>query len=354
MNRREESRSTVRPGVRRGRRCLVLSAVALLLAACGRFTDTAVDPTPASGGSGGIEVSNPWLGDEGGEVTSETPPLIPWDNGPPVWNISFDLTQDVILEAKMGSTPEARAALGMPAECLVVKGGGEGPVFPAPWKTCALPVLAERGASEAALRFLDATGTTIFASAGTGPVKVAWATYWETEGMQDDSQFTYVFTPQGYYREPSNTPWRSLTDAVRAAYADGIYAELRALFPGNDLSEPYATWPLALGTEFGDPYAAPQADGDGWSIAVTKVVDEATSCWACQTEFAALFSLDFSADGTPESARYLGYCWFPEPHAWANENYDRTDALIRGTDALTERLPACPPKAAPEAPAIAN
>lgn len=320
----------------------LITALIRALAACGRLEATT--------GPGASSEVPPWL--EG--ASSDAPALVPWDGGPPVWNISFDLTQDVILEAKLGTSTEARAALGMPDECLEYE-NGEGPIFTAPWKTCALPALAKLGAEEAALRFLDATGAMVYAVEGTGDVKVAWALNWETWGMQDDQTFTYVFTPQGFYLEPftRDEAWAPYAEALWAAYSDDVYGDLRALFPSRDTSEPYATWPLSFGSEYGDPYGVPQPYGGGWAIAVTKVVDQPTECHGCQTEFGVLISLDFSSTGAPVSARYLGYCWFPERHSWLNDVEGvRTAELITGTDSLAERLPTCPEPFAPEPPVL--
>lgn len=325
----------------------------LLLTACGRFNESqlagSVHQTPVpTGSSVDDEIPIPWLEAPSGEVLE----LIPWGGGPPMWNLPYEWTQDVIFEAKNFSSFELRAAFGMPAECLESDAFGEGGWYStAPWKDCALPVFAERGADEAALRFLEVTGRTIYALAGSGPVKVAWALNWETWGMQDDRDSTYVFTPTGFVAEPSHSSWQQLRDAVLSAYRDALYRELRSVFPPSDWDEePYVTWPLAFGTEYGDSFGVPEAVDDGWTITVTAIVDRPAECHACQTEFGIQISLEFSTEGVAESARFLGYCWFPDRHASLNENDLRADDVIDATDSLAERLPTCQMDVTPEAP----
>ena len=283
----------------------LVAASALVLAACGGGTDAAGEQ-PAATSSG---VADALTTSAQGE--------------PPLWGPSYDETAALEWAWAYG-TVEDQSAAGMPDGCMRTDIPDEPAT--ATFERCLVEVLAQRGASEAAIEIYRERRWTIFEVQGSGPVWVASFEDWSVDSNTLPGGQA-IFTADGIVDAALAAD--ALAEALGSPAFDRIQAAVLAA-TAQDVG--YALLDAVIGSAEYTVFGPPVGTDAGWSVPVTMKL---YGCHACTTAFAVKVAFDFASDGGFEGVRSLGFCWDPA-----------TDARLTWTDAsaleaIHAELPTC-------------
>lgn len=309
---------------RRKRPIAWLAVATLLTAACARTArsaggDVPTDPPETSS----TDVIHP----------TEDPVLIDLDGPAPLWNVSLDITEEVIdvfFEGGWLTGGKPRTMEDIPDDCATLKpyGGWENPAL----RDCVDRILTERGLDRPALDLFWSADVSIFGLTGAGPVKIVDIIDWRccgSNGVNADM----ILTADGILDIGKQKEWRPYLEATTEATSAEVFTRISEAVapevntpwgePGPPLT--FAQWG-GQDTELGEVVRT----AGGWAVPVNLIL---TGCHACETPFVARFAFDFSEVGVATGVRFLGWCDNAfDPMSWTN-----VDAL---TDIASE-LPDC-------------
>ena len=317
------------PGSATPRLRTALLPLALLISACGRFTDPGsegtgarVEPSPSSAVN-----FTPNGGRTGEPEMLASPIFMPWGGGDPTWSLSRQDSDRLVYAYTQGFSenddPADDGFPRMPEECYSMQ-GGEGPMYPR--EDCLFPVLRQLVSDDALRYFRETGGSMVLGLAGERPVQVA-DIWWGPFGPNDHPE-ALVLTPEGFMSSSPNE-WAPYALAEEEASRQEVLPQIIA---ATGEGGPYYfnhVYPWQI--------HAPARTSSGWEVATTAHV--IGGCHACDVEFGGRFTLEFDLEGTPTGARFDGFCWF-DYFATDNPNADR-EAIL----AIRDELPQCEPSA---------